>query len=73
MPEKYLTRPEAARYVVENFGAPCTYKSLCKYATVGGGPVYRKFGNRVLYAPADLATWVHSKLSAPRQSSTVAA
>jgi len=39
-----LTRQEAAEYLTEVLGTPVSFKTLQKYATVGGGPRYQKFG-----------------------------
>ena len=58
--KKYLTRVEASEYLSEH-GFKTATKSLAKYATVGGGPDYKKFGNRVLYSPSDLIAWAESK------------
>ena len=33
-----LTRKEAAEYLTEVLGTPVSFKTLQKYATVGGGP-----------------------------------
>jgi hypothetical protein len=44
--------------------APAT---LAKYATVGGGPIYEKFGNKPYYPENALLAWVASKTSAPRR------
>jgi hypothetical protein len=72
MDAHYLNRADAADFLNEH-GFPCTKFSLQKYATVGGGPVYRIFGNRALYMPADLMAWAEAKLSAPRRSTSEAA
>lgn len=69
---RYLSREEAALFVTER-GLPISKNTLQKYATTGGGPVYRRFGNRAVYAPADLEAWIERKLSAPMASSSVAA
>ena len=69
---RYLTRREAAEYL-NGRGFPTTWRSLQKYATAGGGPVYRIFGNRALYTPEDLDAWAEAKLSAPRVSTSEAA
>jgi len=66
------TRSGAARYITER-GYPTSPKTLAKFATVGGGPVYRIFGNRAFYDPADLDAWIAEKLSAPRRSTSEAA
>lgn len=72
MSDRYLSRPEAADYVVAR-GLPCTKTTLQKFATVGGGPTYQKFGHRAVYLAADLDAWITSKLSAPRHSTSHAA
>lgn len=71
--QRRRTRKEAAQYVRDKHGAPCTDKTLTKLASVGGGPVYSLFGNRALYTEEDLDSWVKSKLSAPRRSTGEAA
>ncbi|MCK5296017.1 MAG: DNA-binding protein [Alphaproteobacteria bacterium] len=66
MIKEYLTRKEAAEYLT-NKGFPISPKTLAKYATVGGSPEYRRFGNRrVVYAVTALDEWAKNKLSAPR-------
>ncbi|MEQ8507316.1 MAG: helix-turn-helix domain-containing protein [Rhodospirillales bacterium] len=74
MTPEYFTRAEAAEYLTSR-GLPVSKCTLQKWATVGGGPVYRIFGIRALYTPADLDDWAEEKLSAPRRSTseTVAA
>jgi hypothetical protein len=71
MNKKYLERPEAADYLTKR-GLRVSKNTLQKYGTIGGGPVYRKFGNRALYTPDDLDAWVEGKLTAPRASSSAA-
>lgn len=71
MDQKYLSRAEAAQYVV-NRGLPCTKLTLQKLATIGGGPVYRRFGRRAVYQPGDLDVWIKSKLTAPMASTSEA-
>jgi Helix-turn-helix domain len=66
---EYLTRPEAAEYLKAR-GLIVSKSTLQKWATIGGGPIYRRFGIRTVYRPADLDSWANSKLSAPRSSTT---
>jgi hypothetical protein len=70
MPE-YLTRPEAADYLTAR-GLIVSKSTLQKWATSGGGPVYRRFGIRALYTAADLDAWAKAKLGAPRRSTSEA-
>lgn len=69
---KFLTRAEAAQYLNDN-GFPATRGTLEKWASSGGGPAYRTFGRRVLYAPDDLDAWAEAKLGAPRTSTSESA
>lgn len=72
METRYLSRPEAADYINE-CGLPTTKNTLQKLATTGGGPIYRRFGNRAVYLQSDLDAWIEQKLSAPLASSSVIA
>jgi hypothetical protein len=70
MPE-YLDRAEAADYLTGR-GLKIKKGTLQKYATTGGGPPYRRFGNKTVYTPDGLDRWVEQKLSAPRRSTSEA-
>ena len=67
--EKFLDRPEAADYLTSR-GFQISKNTLQKYVTVGGGPIYRRFGKRAVYLTSDLDEWVLGKLSSPRCSSS---
>jgi hypothetical protein len=60
---RLLPRKDAATYLSEEWGITRTAKTLAKYATVGGGPAFRKDGKHALYAPADLDAYASSTLS----------
>jgi hypothetical protein len=68
MPE-YLDRGEAASYLTSR-GLKTKKGTLQKYATTGGGPPYRRFGNKTIYTPDDLDQWAEEKMSAPRRSTS---
>lgn len=68
-PPKLLSRPEAAVFLSAQ-GIPIAKTTLGKLASIGGGPLFRKFGPRVLYNPADLTAWANSKLSKPMRSTS---
>jgi hypothetical protein len=74
--KEYLTRAEAADFC-QALGFPCTKATLDKLATVGGGPAFQKFGpgrnSRVRYTRENLKTWIQSRLTPPRSSSSQAA
>ena len=65
----YLTRPEAAQFLTER-GFTISKNTLMKMASAGGGPIYRIFGHRAVYAPNDLLSWAEAKLSSPRRSTS---
>jgi len=54
-PQRYLTNDEAADYL------RLSPRTLEKQRVIGGGPRFRKFGRRVMYAVADLDTWADSR------------
>lgn len=62
-------RTEAASYIHERHGIPCSPKTLAKLACIGGGPAFYKAGRIPLYADPDLDAWAAGKLS-PRVTST---
>ena len=55
---RYLSRKEAAAYL--NVVAEAT---LCKLATIGGGPRFYKLGRRVGYKIEDLDSWAKARTS----------
>lgn len=50
-PPRYLTNDEAAAHL------RLSPRTLEKLRVIGGGPKFRKFGRRVMYAAADLDAW----------------
>lgn len=52
---RYLTNDEAAEYL------RLSPRTLEKQRVIGGGPRFRKFGRRVMYAVADLETWADQR------------
>jgi hypothetical protein len=70
--QRLLRRKEAARYLSEMYGVPTAPQTLAKLATIGGGPLYRKFGRFPLYHSDDLDKWISQKLGAKRRSTSEA-
>ncbi len=52
---RYLTNHEAADFLA------LSPRTLEKQRVVGGGPRFRKFGRRVVYAVADLEAWAEAR------------
>jgi hypothetical protein len=64
-PDALLLRvPTAAALTAA--GYPVKPKTLATKATRGGGPPYRRFGQRALYRWGDALAWAQDRLSAPR-------
>lgn len=54
-PARYLNNDEAAAYL------HLSPRTLEKQRVVGGGPKFRKFGRRVVYAIEDLESWAGAR------------
>ena len=54
-PSRYLNNDEAAAYL------RLSPRTLEKQRVIGGGPRFRKFGRRVMYAVVDLDAWADSR------------
>jgi Helix-turn-helix domain len=54
-PTRYLTNDEAAAFL------RLSPRTLEKQRVIGGGPRFRKFGRRVMYAAADLEAWADAR------------
>lgn len=54
-PVRYLTPAEAATLL------RISPRTLEKQRSLGGGPRFRKFGRRVLYAITDLEAWAEAR------------
>jgi hypothetical protein len=63
----FLRRKDAAFYLRTRYGIG-SFQSLAKLAMTGDGPVFRKCGRCVLYAPHDLDEWMQTRLSVPLRS-----
>ncbi len=58
--ERRLNRFQAADFLCR-LGYRVAHATLSKYATIGGGPEYEKFGRRPLYTEKGLLDWVRSR------------
>ena len=54
-PVRYLTNEEAAAFL------RLSPRTLEKQRVIGGGPRFRKFGRRVMYALIDLEAWADAR------------
>jgi hypothetical protein len=63
-----LGRKAASDYLKERHGVRCEPATLAKYASIGGGPRYRKSGRFPIYEPEDLDIWAAARTSRPVNS-----
>jgi hypothetical protein len=68
--KRFLRRADAAMYVAQRYGFPCSRQWLAKLAVVGGGPSFRKAGRYPVYDPADLDRWAQSRIGPPQRSTS---
>jgi hypothetical protein len=70
MKSRFFTRKEAADYLTNERGLRTASSTLQKFATVGGGPEYQRYGKLAVYTQESLDRYVDAKLTAPRSSTS---
>jgi hypothetical protein len=61
--ERLLRRTEAANYVTDTYGIPCSPKTLAKLACISSsGPPFRLAGRFPLYPVSGLDAWARAKI-----------
>ena len=65
----YLNRRDAAKYLSE-IGLHIATATLSKFASVGGGPAYRRFGRNSVYTISDLDDWANARLGDAKSSTS---
>ena len=68
-PDAMFTRDKGA-VALSDLGYPVTKATLATLASRGGGPLYRRFGKRVLYRWSDLVDWAEARCTASRSSTS---
>jgi len=69
--DRLMRRSEAAKYVTESYGFPCSPKTFAKIACVSSdGPPFYKAGRFPLYPKSGLDAWAKSKLGQLRRSTS---
>ena len=56
IPERYLDNRQAAHYL------KLSPRTLDRLRLTGEGPLFRKFGRRVIYAIEDLEVWANERI-----------
>jgi hypothetical protein len=67
---QFLRRSDAATYITERYGFPCSRQWLAKLAVIGGGPVFRKAGRYPVYEPNELDRWAEARIGPPQRSTS---
>jgi len=70
-PEAMFTRDKGAA-ALSDLGYPVTKTTLATLASRADGPLYRRFGKRVLYRWSDLVAWAEARCTASRCSTSEA-
>jgi hypothetical protein len=61
--DRLLRRTEAAQYITDTFGLPCSPRTLAKIACVSSeGPPFRLAGRFPMYPKSGLDAWALAKL-----------
>lgn len=61
--DRLLRRTDAAKYVTDTFGLPCSPRTLAKLACVSSkGPPFRLAGRIPLYPTSGLDAWALAKI-----------
>jgi len=60
-----LTRAELAKTLTEA-GYPISRETLRTFASKGGGPPYKIFGNRSMYVLGEALKWARGRVTEPR-------
>jgi hypothetical protein len=61
--ERLLRRNEAAKYVTDTYGFPCSPRTLAKLSCVSSrGPAFRKVGRWPMYPQSGLDAWAQDKI-----------
>lgn len=69
MQEPRHRRDNAANYLREAWGIPCSAGHLANLASRKSGPKYILFGRFPLYLQSELDRWAQSRISQPNSSS----
>ena len=63
-------RTRAADYLSARLGFKVPAGRLAKLAVRGDGPVFHRWGHRVVYRQTDLDAWIEARLGPPQRSTS---
>lgn len=67
-----LLDTETAAAALADLGVPRSPATLRKLRCIGGGPRFRRLGNKPVYTLAELRAWIEERLSEPVSSNAEA-
>jgi hypothetical protein len=67
-----LRRRAAAQYLHDQWAMRCAEQTLAKYAVLGCGPEFQRYGRDVVYCVRELDEWAFARLSKPVRSTSQA-
>lgn len=70
MTELPYSRSEASDYLRQRYGIRAKPATLAKYASLGGGPIFRHAGRNVVYLQEDLDTWALARMGPSLRSTS---
>jgi len=70
MQPEFVNRADAAAYIREKWGRPCSSNLLAKLAVRGSGPQFVKIGRFPVYTFPWLDDWVKPQIVGPLQSTS---
>jgi hypothetical protein len=59
--EERLGRSEASAYLWQRHRMKCSWVTLARLASIGGGPKFQRAGPYVFYTPTELDLWAKAK------------
>jgi hypothetical protein len=62
---RMIPRKAVPGYLQETHGVRFSVTSLARWASQGGGPVYRRVGRYTYYEPKDIDRWLRKKMTPP--------
>jgi hypothetical protein len=69
-PSEHRHDRKGAAAFLELHGYKVAPATLAKLASTGGGPPFRKFGRKPIYAPSDLLAWAEARCTGPVRSTS---
>lgn len=67
---RFITERELANKLTNEYGLPTSKKLLEKLRSQGKAPMFRKWGNRIVYGDKDIKEWIETQIAISYQYTT---